>query len=84
MEAELASLNEGREAKVSEREAISTTGVRKVQELINKVSAKFGDYFAELGYSGEVSLSRADEMDFKSYGVAIKVRFRSGEGRFTL
>ena len=51
--------------------------MRKVQELINKVSAKFGDYFAELGYSGEVSLSRADEMDFKSYGVAIKVRFRS-------
>ena len=50
-----------------------------MQELKNKVSAKFGDYFAELGYSGEVTLSRADEMDFKSYGVAIKVRFRAGE-----
>ena len=79
VEAEVESLTEVRGAKVVEREAISTTGVRKVQELINKVSAKFGDYFAELGYSGEVTLSRADEMDFKSYGVAIKVRFRAGE-----
>ena len=79
VEAEVESLTEVRGSKVVEREAISTTGVRKVQELINKVSAKFGDYFAELGYSGEVTLSRADEMDFKSYGVAIKVRFRAGE-----
>jgi len=79
VEAEVESLAASRGEKVTERETISTTGVRKVQELINKVSAKFGDYFAELGYSGEVTLSRAHEMDFKSYGVAIKVRFRAGE-----
>ena len=79
VEGEVESLASSRGEKVTEREAISTTGVRKVQELINKVSAKFGDYFAELGYSGEVTLSRAHEMDFKSYGVAIKVRFRAGE-----
>ena len=40
---------------------------------------KFGDYFADLGYAGEVTLSRADETDFNSYGVSIKVRFRAGE-----
>ena len=62
-----------RDSAVSERDAISGQGVKKVQELIQKVSAKFGDYFAELGYNGEVTLSRSDETDFKSYGVAIKV-----------
>ena len=66
-------LAQTRDLAVSERDTISGQGVKKVQELIQKVSAKFGDYFAELGYNGEVTLSRSDETDFKSYGVAIKV-----------
>jgi hypothetical protein len=47
-------------------------GVRRVIELIEKVSGKFGDYLAELGW---VTFSRTDEADFKSYGVAIEVVF---------
>jgi chromosome segregation ATPase len=68
-----AELVPGLEALGQERDAIFTGGVRRVIELIEKVSGKFGDYFAELGYNGEVTLSRTDETDFKSYGVAIKV-----------
>jgi chromosome segregation ATPase len=70
---ETAGLQEARAAAETERDAISTGGVRRVIELIEKVSGKFVDYFAELGYNGEVTLSRTDETDFKSYGVAIKV-----------
>ena len=60
---ETAGLQEARAAAEQERDAISTGGVRRVINLIEKVSGKFGDYFAELGYNGEVTLSRTDETD---------------------
>jgi len=54
-------------------------GQHNYQKLVQKVSAKFSDYFADLGYNGEVCLTKAEDTDYKSYGVAIKVRFRAGE-----
>ena len=70
---ELEVLQDSRDRAVEDRDSISTGGVTRLNDLIQKVSSKFGDYFAELGYNGEVTLSRGEETDYKSYGVAIKV-----------
>ena len=37
---------------------ISTVGVEKLQELVEKVNDKFGSYFADLGYAGQVGKSK--------------------------
>jgi len=76
---EIAQLREDREAALKESESISTGGVQRLKDLIDNVNDKFSAYFADLGYAGEVKLSRGDVDDYKSYGVAIKVRFRDGE-----
>ena len=59
-----------------ESEEISSLGVARLQELIERVNQKFSSYFANLGYVGQVSLCRKQEEDYKSYGVSIKVKFR--------
>jgi len=76
---ELERLREDRESALSESQTISTSGVQKLKDLIDNVNDKFSAYFADLGYAGEVKLSRGDPTDYKSYGVAIRVRFRDGE-----
>lgn len=76
---EIAQLREDKDAGLKESETISTSGVQRLKDLIDNVNDKFSAYFADLGYAGEVRLSRGDENDYKSYGVAIKVRFRDGE-----
>ena len=52
---------------------ISTGGKQKLKDLVEEVNDKFSAYFADLGYSGEVTLSKADDSDYRSYGVSIKV-----------
>merc|ERR1719232_1651781 len=79
LESDLERLNSEKSSAVKESQTISTVGVKKLQELIEKVNDKFSSYFADLGYAGQVSLSRKDVTDYKSYGVSIKVRFRDGE-----
>merc|ERR1712098_963177 len=78
LEAELQKLTEEKNEAVKESKSISTGGVEKLQELIDRVNNKFSSYFADLGYAGQVCLSRKDPTDFKSYGVSIKVKFRDG------
>jgi len=77
--AEMEQLREDKAEALKESETISTHGVQRLKDLIDNVNDKFSAYFADLGYAGEVRLSRSDVSDYKSYGVAIKVRFRDGE-----
>ena len=53
---EIGQLREDREAALKESEAISTTGVQRLKDLIDNVNDKFSAYFADLGYAGEVIL----------------------------
>ena len=43
-----------------ESEKISTVGVQKLQELIERVNDRFSSYFANLGYVGQVTLYRLE------------------------
>eukprot|EP00092_Neocalanus_flemingeri_P017230 GFUD01018633.1.p1 GENE.GFUD01018633.1~~GFUD01018633.1.p1 ORF type:complete len:1079 (-),score=372.19 GFUD01018633.1:403-3639(-) len=76
---EIEQLREDKVNALKESDNISTSGVQRLKDLIDNVNDKFSAYFADLGYAGEVRLSRGDVDDYKSYGVAIKVRFRDGE-----
>lgn len=78
LEEELQKLTSEKVEAVKESKSISTGGVKKLQDLIDRVNDKFSSYFADLGYAGQVCLSRKDPTDFKSYGVSIKVKFRDG------
>ena len=75
-EAELEQLRREVREGEEESEEISSLGVARLQELIERVNQKFSSYFANLGYVGQVSLCRKQEEDYKSYGVSIKVKFR--------
>jgi len=76
---EIEQLMEEKNNALKESESISTVGVQRLKDLIDEVNTKFSSYFADLGYAGEVKLSRGDVTDYRSYGVSIKVRFRDGE-----
>ena len=76
IEAELMQLKQEVAGAEEESEKISTVGVQKLQELVEKVNDKFSAYFAELGFLGQVTLCRREVEDYKSYGVSIKVKFR--------
>ena len=55
LESELEKLNAEKSSAVKESKTISTVGVQKLQDLIEKVNDKFSSYFADLGYAGQVS-----------------------------
>jgi len=76
---ELEELKHNKEEAKTQSEQISTGGRQKLKDLVEQVNDKFSAYFADLGYSGEVTLSKTDDTDYRSYGVAIKVRFRDNE-----
>ena len=76
IEEELRVLRQEVEEAEEESMKISTVGVQKLQELVENVNDKFSSYFADLSYAGQVSLSRKEADDYKSYGISIKVKFR--------
>ena len=55
LESDLERLNSEKSSAVKESQTISTVGVKKLQDLIEKVNDKFSSYFADLGYAGQVS-----------------------------
>ena len=57
-EAELEQLRQEVTEATEESEKISTVGVQKLQDLIERVNGRFSSYFADLGYVGQVTLSR--------------------------
>ena len=61
-EAELEQLRLEVTEATAESEKISTVGVQKLQDLIERVNGSFSSYFANLGYVGQVTLSRFVEV----------------------
>ena len=75
-EAELEQLRQEVREATEESEKISTVGVQKLQDLIQRVNGRFSSYFANLGYVGQVTLSRFVEViDMFQTGALEVLRF---------
>ena len=87
---EITARRDSRQAKVDEISAEITRFRQmwepRLQAMVNRVSAAFGDAFSAIGCAGEVLLSRSgdphDETptdDFEKWAIFIKVKFRETE-----
>lgn len=51
-----------------------------VEKMVDNIDERFGNMMAQLGYAGQISLSQGRrDIDFSSYGISIRVRFRDGQ-----
>lgn len=48
----------------------------RLNNLIETINTKFGEFMESISYVGEVLLSRNDKHDFNSYGIQIMVQYR--------
>lgn len=66
--------------KTQEANRLKRDWISGVEKMVDKIDDRFGSMMAQLGYAGQISLSQGKrDIDFSSYGVSIKVRFRDGQ-----
>jgi len=77
LEHELSRWEAEQEQKLQRMEAIRDRWQRQLEELIGQISAGFSQFFATMGFAGEVKLGHGDNLnDFDKYGIDIYVKFR--------
>ncbi|KAG0723772.1 Structural maintenance of chromosomes protein 5 [Chionoecetes opilio] len=59
-------------------EGVKGSWLPHITTLVGDINNKFSQFMANMGYAGEVTLN-ADEDDFSTYGIAIKVKFRDAQ-----
>jgi len=66
--------------KTQETNRLKKRWINGVEAMVEKIDDRFGTMMAELGYAGQITLSQGKrDIDFSSYGISIKVRFRDGQ-----
>lgn len=77
LEAENSDLERNVTAKRDEINVVKERWLTRMGTLMTQVDDKFREFFAAMGYAGQVNLSRGNsEDDFANYGVEILVKFR--------
>jgi len=75
---------ERRDANMAERNArveqVKAEWLEKLAALVERINTRFSEYFASMGFAGEVGLDCGNhENDFENYGIKIKVKYREQE-----
>ena len=61
-------------------EQVKAEWLEKLGTLVERINTRFSDYFASMGFAGEVGLDCGNhENDFENYGIKIKVKYREQE-----
>ena len=59
---------------------LKNSWLQSLENLIERINTNFSNYFASMGFAGEVGLRQGShENDFENYGVCIRVKFRDEE-----
>lgn len=51
----------------------------EIQRIVNSINHNFSNFFAKMGFVGEVELIRKAERDYAEYGIQIRVQYRDNE-----
>lgn len=51
----------------------------EIQRIVNSINTNFSQFFAKMGFVGEVELIRKMERDYADYGIQIRVQYRDNE-----
>lgn len=51
----------------------------EIQRIVASINANFSNFFAKMGFVGEVELIRKEERDYSDYGIQIRVQYRDNE-----
>ena len=78
---EVDALETERGAKTKELDELRKGWIIGVLRMVSQVGNKFSEMMARLGYSGQIELceGKENELDLKSYGIKIMVKFRDQE-----
>ncbi|KAG5678908.1 hypothetical protein PVAND_008532 [Polypedilum vanderplanki] len=51
----------------------------EIQKVVSSINRNFSDFFAKMGFVGEIELIRKEERDYADYGIQIRVQYRDNE-----
>jgi chromosome segregation ATPase len=80
-EGELRGLERNLEEKIKAAKDLERSTLKRVDRLIESVGTKFSELMARMGNVGSIKLQKGDDqLDFKSYGLIIMVKFAGHRG----
>ncbi|KXJ22629.1 structural maintenance of chromosomes protein 5 [Exaiptasia diaphana] len=73
------------ETKQQKIDELKESWLTPLEELINQINTRYGQFFRMMGCAGEVSLAKDQvENEFDKYGIQIKVKFRAKDSLHVL
>lgn len=63
----------------NELKNLHQTWYPQITSVVNSINENFSNFFAKMGFVGEVELVHKEERDYADYGIVIRVQYRDSE-----